>query len=609
MAYQIKRAAFETVMAEIRERSKKRIYQHDFEAWLWDILGERMYGKMAEISHDVLFGEKNKTLVKSANGTGKTHSSARWGAWWVSAFPPEESLAILTAPTLRQVQLGTFAYIKERYGYAKAQAMLEGRANPMPGWLTEQGEWKYSTPGGNQFLAVARVPSPQDAVSTMQGLRKTGGRNLILLDEAGGVTREVFTAIDALMTSGDSRMGGIGNPDRRATEFHDAFSHPSKKSSYNLHTISAYDLPTMTGERVYPHTPEGDEKEAMMLRGLTSKAWIADKERQWMTGGSLVPDKDEPKMIRRIDGKPEGRFLAKVLGEFPGETDNALFSEDDYYAACEADFTLPTIPLDPEEVFSPEEMADPNFDLPAALAKYEEEYGAEVNPHYDECMRAPKKLGVDVAAMGDDESVVMLNQGMRVRVVEDQIEYIDHLGVPQVTTGVWSKATEVESAYRIHAIAVHLGVTEVRIDGVGLGGGVASVLEQLFPEKPYVVIRIIGSEKSLDKMRWANFRSQNHDALRELLRDRGIDLDANDLVLKDQILATTYGTNEKGALAVTPKKLMRSDMHGSPDRMDAVIYSIVDVTPAIESEVQSGYEDIDPWDILELEYAGGGYPV
>ena len=82
-------AVFQEAMEELRNRSRSRIYQTDFAAWLSDVMHERMYGKMAEISHDVLFGKKPRTLVKSANGTGKTHSAARWVLWWITAFPKD----------------------------------------------------------------------------------------------------------------------------------------------------------------------------------------------------------------------------------------------------------------------------------------------------------------------------------------------------------------------------------------------------------------------------------------------------------------------------------------------------------------------------------------
>ena len=521
-------------MAEIRERSKKAIYQRDFPAWQYDILGERTYAKMAEIGQEVLLGRKPRSLIKSANGTAKTFQAARWGMWWCTAFPPEESLAILTAPTLRQVELGTLSYMKERYGYVKQQALNKGVPMPWPGWLDEQSNWKYRTLGGNQYLAVGRVPGPQDAVSTFPGLRKPGGRNLIELDEAGGVSEAIFTAIEALMTAGEARMIGIGNPDRRGTPFHSAFTDERLAAQYNLHTISAYDLPTLTGEVVYP---EDSEKEKFMRRGLTSAAWVAHKELVWQSGGETYHDPDLD-LERRANGRPDGRFKAKVLGQFPDEDDRTFFPEGPINAAREREIVV--------------------------------------------AATAPIVLGVDVATTGTDETVVMVNQGGRVRVFPGRVAYKDELE-EKITLGTWDKADELDNARRINAIARHLGATEVRIDGTGgsSGAGIATMLERLdeFKPRPYVVIRINHGERSTDRNRWANYRAQIHDALREALAEGRIDIDYDDKVLRDQLLTVTYDTTPRGAIQITKKKDMRSEMHGSPDRLDALIYAVLNTAP------------------------------
>ncbi|MEV5068867.1 hypothetical protein MRBLMI12_000423 [Microbacterium sp. LMI12-1-1.1] len=547
---------FDSALAEIREKSKKRLYQRDFPAWLSDVLGERMYGKMAEITEDVLFSPKPMTLIKSANGTGKTHSAARWVMWWVTAFPKEESLAICTAPTLKQVKLGVFAYLKESYGNVKLAASKQGRENPWPGWISEDPEWKYATLGGNQTLAVARVPGASDAVSTFQGLRKTGGRNFIELDEAGGVSRDIFTAIDALMTSGDSRMAGIGNPDRRGTPFYEAFTDARQMPEYNLHTISAYDLPTMTGEMVYPDEPE---KQAALMKGLTKPQWIAHKERVWQTGGEIIPDdelaereggrvvlvdKAGAPLLRNTTGRPDGRFKAKVLGQFPDEDDHTFF---------------------PEQPITDARMREMEL---------------------EEIAGQPVILGVDLATTGTDESVVMVNQGGRCRVFDGTVHYKEgEHGPIRDTTGTWSKEDELTNARRVHAIAKHLGATEVRLDAAGIGAGIATNLERLdeFNGKQYVVLRVSGGSASADSDRWANMRAQNHDWLREQLAARALDIDYDDEVLKDQLLSVTYDTNHRGAIQITPKKDMRSEMHGSPDRLDALIYAVLNTAPILEA--------------------------
>lgn len=546
---------FDAAIAELQEKSRKSLYQRDFAAWLYDVLGERMYDKMAEISEDVLFGKSPRTLVKSANGTGKTHSAARWVLWWITAFAKEQSLAIATAPTLKQVRMGVFAYLKESYGYVKTRAGAEGRPMPWPGWISEQDEWRYSTPGGNQTLAVARVPGSSDAVSTFQGLRKTGGRNFIMLDEAGGVSRDIFTAIDALMTSGDSRMAGIGNPDRRGTAFYDAFNEPRLSREYQLHTITAYDTPNLTGEVVYPDNPA---KEAELRGGLISERWTFERERMWKTGGEIVHD-ERVNADRNLTGRPDGRFKAKILGQFPDEDDHTFFPEEPINAARERE-------LDDELVAA-----------------------------------APTVLGVDLAAMGTDETVVMKNQGGRCRIFAGKVKYDDG-GEERYTEGTWAKEDELSSARRVNAIAKYLGATEVRVDAAGMGSGIATMLERLeeFQPRQYAIIRVSGGEKSADRDRWANARAQNHDYLRELLAEGALDIDYDDSILKDQLLAVTYDTNDRGAVKITPKKDMRSELHGSPDRLDALIYAILDTTPLLDGPLGGAKKgdqfQLDPWE-------------
>ncbi|MDF2691711.1 MAG: hypothetical protein K0S65_94, partial [Labilithrix sp.] len=434
--------------------------------------------------------------------------------------------------------------------------------SPWPGWISEDPEWKYATLGGNQTLAVARVPGASDAVSTFQGLRKTGGRNFIALDEAGGVSRDIFTAIDALMTSGDSRMAGIGNPDRRGTPFYEAFTDPRQMVEYNLHTISAYDLPTMTGEVVYPNEPE---KQAALLKGLTKAQWIAHKERVWQTGGEIVPDpvlvdKEGNPLQRNLTGRPDGRFKAKVQGQFPDEDDHTFF---------------------PEQPITDARMREMEL----------EEYAGQ-----------PVILGVDLATTGTDESVVMVNQGGRCRIFEGKVKYDDG-GELRETTGTWSREDELSNARRVHAIATYLGATEVRLDAAGIGAGIATNLERLeeFRSKQYLVLRVSGGSASSDNDRWANMRAQNHDWLRELLAEKKLDLDYGDDVLKDQLLSVTYDTNHRNAIQITPKKDMRSEMHGSPDRLDALIYAVLNTAPILEAMKGPKKGDMavrDPWDSL-----------
>lgn len=498
-------------MDEIEVKSRKRIYQTDFNAWSHDVLGRRYYQKLAEVSDELVNGSKTRTAVKSANGCGKSMWLADFATWWVTAFDPKDSLAIISAPTLHQIQNVVFTYLKNNFQYVLAEADKKKVANPFPGWINESLEWKYEIPGvGNENIIFGKRPSDKDIVSTFQGTRKL--RTLVALDEGGGIPTDLFTAAEAVATGQESRIVTIGNPDKRGTEFHRIFTSKEMLAEWNAHTISAYDLPTMTGEIVYPGEPE---KQKRMLAGLTSRDWIEHKERVWKVGG-----------------KWDARGLAKVLGEFPGETDNTFF---------------------------PQQAIDSAHDK-------------EIDPSGTATI-----LGVDVAAMGEDESVVYVNRGGHVRLFDKEVAYDDG-GETRKTTGVWSKEDEVSSARRIHAIAKYTGADEVRVDAAGLGGGIFKMLERLpeFEDRNYIIHAIQGANTSTDRDRWNRRKEENYDTLRRQLVDGEIDLDPADTTLRDELLVVTYDFDNRQAIKITPKKEMRSLFGGSPDRLDALIYATCD---------------------------------
>lgn len=538
-------SVIDEAMGDIAQRSRKRLYQTDFEAWSADVLGRRQYEKMRLINHDVVHGVKSenglktRTVIKSANGCGKSLDVADLITWWVTVFPPEDTLAIATAPTLDQIERVIFKYLKDNYGYAKNQGA------PFLGSINESLEWKYNIPGvGNEAIAFGKRPTDKDIVSTFQGTRKL--RTLVAIDEGGGVPTDLFTAAEAVATGEYSRIVAIGNPDRRATEFHRKFTVPAEMEEWNTHSISAYELPSMTGEIVY----DDPEKQERMLKGLTSRRWVEHKERVW-----------------RTNGRPDARFLAKVLGEFPGETDNAFFSQDHI-----------------------DKAHDTVIDVP----------GSRIF------------MGVDLAAGGEDESVVYVNRGGQVRLFDNTIHYDDG-GEDRTTEGVWSKEDEISSARRVHAIAKYTGADEVRLDAAGLGGGVFAALNRLpeFADGKYTLVSIIGSNMSPDRDQWSNMRSYNHDYLRGQMRDGLIDLDPADEKLRDELLIITYDLNNRGAVQITPKKIMRSEMGGSPDRLDALIYAVTDTASVTAADAVTPGRVVykDPWEMLNMERNGAGMPV
>ena len=504
---------------DLRERSRRSVYRRDPEAWLWDVLGKRWYSKQSEIAEQFLVSPR--LAVKSGNGVGKSQIVADLITWIVATSDPSDTLCIVSAPTLSQIEKVIFAYLKVNRGVAS------GRGFELPGRITETLAWKLDGAEGSEFLVFGKRPSDKDIVSSFQGTRKK--RTLVFLDEGGGLPADMFTAAEAVATGADSRIMTIGNPDRRGTEFHRIFTDPRLMQDWVRQTISVFDLPTFTGERVY----EDDEAQAALLAGLTSVEWVEHKRRAW--------------------GEDSARFKAKVLGEFPDESDNAFFSQ---------------------------EVIDRAFEV-------------EVQPD----VSGRPVLGVDVARFGSDETRVYVNDGGRVRLFDDGT----------ADGGVWSKLDTFSTAQRIHRIAELVGARLVNVDANGVGGGVvdALLMSDEFRDATYEVCGVIGSAGSPDSSRWANARAWQYDRLRELMGAGVLDLDYEDTVLREQLVSQTYKFNARGAVQITSKDEMRKGGLSSPDALDAVILSVLDVDDLVGAEqprvmeydmgeIDSGFYDSSP---------------
>lgn len=535
---------------------------------------------VASESHLYLAG---RNLVPTHN----TYIAARWVAWWVTAFDPRDSLVIITGPRLQQVEYGVFANLKRLYGDVEARRGTgreplahekNAEFEQWPGWINEQNEWIMNTGSGNEALALAAVPSAHEAAARLVGLRKPGGRNLIIADEAGGLHEGVWDATMALQTAGGSRGGYIGNPVSRGDGFFQRFEDLTKfGAEYNRHTISAYDTPALTGEIVYPDDPERDA--LLKTHGLVSRSWVASMERIFvdapeearyeeidpLTGETLVRVDH-----RHPSAKIDASFRVRVLGEFADEADSAFFSQRAIDVAYATDLT----------------------------ARGDD---AEV----------PLFLGVDVARFGSDESMVFTNRGGQVRYLAS-----------------WSKADTTETAKRVHELAMAHDARQVRIDATGIGGGVVDALTNPLNDdkfgplelRPYVIIRIDGGVKSPEPAKYLNARAFNHHQVREMMFNGLLDLDPGDKELWKQMVALTYRFTPRGALQITPKDEMRSKMKsknasgsaGSPDRLDAMIYAAVNLDWLTERNGQPQIGDVvllDPWSMLKQSRLDPNYPL
>lgn len=305
-------------MGEITNKRLQSLYQKDFLAWQSDVLGFRTYGKMQEIANEALFGEIPRTVIKSSNGTSKSFTVTAMIAWTGSVYDLGEAISIISAPSLSQIEKVTFRYLKSFKARAKERGFI------LPGMIDEQMEWKVRGPEGNIPLAYGKKPAPGQEVAVFQGVRSEYGLTYVWFDEAGGMSKGMYTAAEAVMTGAKARFTGIGNPDDATGEFARIYKDKKYDGEYNRFTISSFDLPTFTGEVVYPDDPDMEQR---MLDSLTQVSWVEHKKRIW--------------------GENDARYLSKVLGEFPKDGGNGFFPQSAidaaYDAEIEADASAPLI--------------------------------------------------------------------------------------------------------------------------------------------------------------------------------------------------------------------------------------------------------------------------
>ena len=215
-----------------------------------------------------------RTAVKSCHGIGKSWTAADVALWWIDSHEPGTAIVVSTAPTYQQVHAILWEEIRKGH-----------RAAGLDGVVLKSDEWQDSL---GDIVGFGRKPADTDEHG-FQGIHRR--YVLVIIDEACGVPKQLFTAAEAIATNANCRILAIGNPDDPNTEF-GAVCKPG--SGYNVITISAFDTPNFTGEEV----PED------LRHLLVSPEWVDDKRRRWGTSSPL--------------------WQSKVLGEFPESGENVL---------------------------------------------------------------------------------------------------------------------------------------------------------------------------------------------------------------------------------------------------------------------------------------------
>ena len=382
---------------------------------------------------------------------------------------------------------------------------------------------EWKGPDGT-VLAFGRKPSDTNQHG-FQGIHRSNGV-LAVLDESGGLADTIWTGVDTITTGRHDRILAIGNPDDIATEFGRIW-HPRAKKKDGSEKEFANKEDTWYKITISAFdTPNftGEYMPDGAKAGMVTPAWVEDKKSKW--------------------GEDSPRYKSKVLGEFSEDSSSTLFSL-------------------------------------GTLAK-----GTSLELELDIPDESTPVLGVDVARMGEDYTVVYSYQHGVLRLVDK-----------------WNKTGSVETAMKIVNLAWELGAREVRIDGVGLGGPVVDFVVSKSDAR-FVVVSMLGNGATPDPDKWFNARAYWYDDLRERMFRDQIDIAYDDVELHDELGDIQYHfDNPRNALQIEKKQEIRKRTGKSPDFADAAVYAAANIhvdphSPEAKLKIGETYE-MEMADLLE----------
>lgn len=186
----------------------------------------------------------------------------------------------------------------------------------------------------------------------------------------------------------------------------------------------------------------------------------------------------------------------------------------------------------------------------------------------------PIRLGVDVAADGGDEFVIAEARGMTCRIVHASRNNKSPVDVAGRVLHF------IEAASKIHAEEGRREKVRVKIDAIGVGWGVAGLLEEWGNDGRHdaEIIAVNVSQSAYDRDQFANQRAEMWWTARELLQpdedgyqELALDIDHTTMM---QLAAPSYRANSSGRIQIESKADMSKRGIGSPDRAEAILLSL-----------------------------------
>ena len=484
-----------------------------------EILGETYTDEVCNVMRSVR--DNPVTIARSANGVGKSHSSARIAMWFFSVFKDSQVYVTAAPPlgNLQRILWNSIMSIVEKHPELYASFRVRSMN------IIRDKE---------SFIAGVSIPT---SGTQKEREAKFNGKHaphiLFVVDEGDAVPDEVYSAIESCMSGGVARLLIMFNP--RAT-IGPVYFREANGLARVVH-LSAFSHPNViTGNDVIP----GAVTRETTLRRINQWSRALTPEEKFDHECFDVPDFLSGQICFGLDGKeypplpPEARkitdpaFAYMVLGQYPPQSENQLISSAWI------------------------DLARARWD--AYVSKHGETPPEGVKP----------VLGIDIAEMGTDYNAAC-----------PRYDWF----VPRFR--LWSGIDVDNTAMRALELYYEIGANIAMIDGTGVGSGVAPSMARKGrrdnQDVRAVSVKVSSKPSSVIKTEIGEFRALRDQlwwAVREWLRTDPKAALPPDPFLTEELKTPTYRINPTtGKVEVMNKDVMREILKRSPDRADSLCLS------------------------------------
>lgn len=267
------------------------LYQQDPVRFAREILGVDPWAKQVAMLEALR--DHDRVAVKSGHKVGKSRSAAIAAFWFYCSFP--NARVVMTSTTARQVDAILWREVRMVHREAgrcldcKAEILRNPNARipkPCPHSSLIDGDLADLARSGmksEDFREIVGFTARQsEAVAGV-----SGANVLYIVDEASGVPREIYEAIEG-NRAGSAKLLLLGNPTKNEGEFFEAFH--GKERFYKCLTVSSEETPNaVTGRNVIP--------------GLATRAWLDEKKEEWGERSALYRVRAKGEFALHEDGK------------------------------------------------------------------------------------------------------------------------------------------------------------------------------------------------------------------------------------------------------------------------------------------------------------------